>query len=108
MKTIYTIYLKEHAPEVLVQKFPKASEYDPDFYLFGLNAFAVTGVEAELRVDLSGAGYVEGEESVEFDGDAFVALLDATLASNPTAEVKINKQQAYELYSRKPQLEEEL
>ena len=103
MKTIYTIYLKEHAPEELIQKFPKASEYDPDFYLFGLNLLTVTGKDATLKVNLKGSGY---DEEGTFDGDAFVSLLDATLASNPTAEILINKEQAYELYSRKPQPEE--
>ena len=56
MKTIYTIYLKEHAPEELVQKFPKASEYDPDFYLFGLNLLTVAGKDATLKVNLKGSG----------------------------------------------------
>lgn len=102
MKTNYTIYDKDNAPEELLAKFPKAAQYSPEFYLFGRSLSDITGTPAETIVDLTSVGYTvdEAEGVSNFDGDLFVESLELALV--PGVELKINKQQAQELYSRKP------
>ena len=99
MKTNYTIYATDSAPEALLAKFPKCATYDPTFCLFGLSLGDVTGTDAETIIDMTQVGYSEDEETVTFDGDLFIAELTLALG---TGEIKINKQQAQEIYSRKP------
>ena len=99
MKTNYTIYPTDSAPEELMAKFPKCATYDPTFCLFGRSLGDVTGTEAETIIDMTQVGYSENEEEITFDGDLFISELTSALGNG---EIKINREQAQEIYSRKP------